>query len=62
MEGYHLSSVHQKTLHAITPTRLCRHFPPGEGYFGYFSNFPEDLPQPPRDLLGCFPNDKCIVA
>ena len=45
MEGYHLSSVHQKTLHAITPTRLCRHFPPGEGYFGYFSNFPEDLPQ-----------------
>ena len=45
MEGYHLSSVHQKTLHSITPTRLCRHYPPGEGYFGYFSNFPEDLAQ-----------------
>ena len=45
MEGYHLSNVHQETLHAITPTRLCRHFPPGEGYFGYFSNFPKDLDQ-----------------
>ena len=45
MEGYHLSSVHHRTLHPITPTRLCRHFPSGEGYFGYFSNFPEDLDQ-----------------
>ncbi len=45
MEGYHLSSVHQKTLHSITPTRLCRHYPSGEGYFGYFANFPEDLAQ-----------------
>ena len=45
MEGYHLSTVHRKTLHPITPTRLCTHFPAGEGYFGYFSGFPDDLPQ-----------------
>ena len=44
MEGYHLSSVHQKTLHPITPTRLCEHFPPGEDYFGYYSRFSRDLP------------------
>ncbi len=45
MEGYHLSTVHRKTLHPITPTRLCTHFPAGEGYFGYFSTFPDNLPQ-----------------
>ena len=45
MEGYHLSTIHNKTLHQITPTRLCQHFPPGEGYFGYFANFPEKLEQ-----------------
>ena len=45
MEGYHLSTVHRKTLHPITPTRLCSHFPASEGYFGYFSVFPTDLPQ-----------------
>ena len=45
MEGYHLSTVHRKTLHPITPTRLCSHFPAGEGYFGYFSVFPTDLPR-----------------
>lgn len=44
MEGYHLSSVHLKTLHPITPTRLCEHFRPGEDYFGYYSRFPRDLP------------------
>ena len=45
MEGYHLSHVHYETLHPITPTRLCRHFPAGEGYFGYYSGFPAALPQ-----------------
>lgn len=44
MEGYHLSTVHTRTLHPITPTRLCEHFPPGPGYMGYYSNFPADLP------------------
>ena len=45
MEGYHLSTVHRKTLHPITPTHLCEHFPAGQGYFGYFSVFPDDLRQ-----------------
>ena len=45
MEGYHLSTVHHKTLHPITPTRLCQHFPAGEGYFGYFSAFPDEVAQ-----------------
>ena len=43
MEGYHLSHVHRETLHPITPTRLCEHFPAGEGYLGYYSGFPADL-------------------
>ena len=45
MEGYHLSTVHRETLHDITPTRLSKHFSPGEGYFGFYSVFPDDLPQ-----------------
>ena len=45
MEGYHLSTVHYETLHPVTPTRLCEHFPAGEGYLGYYSGFPADLPQ-----------------
>lgn len=44
MEGYHLSTVHYETLHPITPTRLCEHFPAGEGYLGYYSRFPAGLP------------------
>ena len=44
MEGYHLSTVHYETLHPITPTRLCEHFPAGEGYLGYYSGFPAGLP------------------
>ena len=44
MEGYHLSTVHYGTLHPITPTRLCEHFPAGEGYLGYYSGFPAGLP------------------
>lgn len=40
MEGYHLSHVHQETLHPITPTHLCEHFPPGPAYLGYYSRYP----------------------
>ena len=45
MEGYHLSTVHRDTLHRITPTRLSKHFPPGQDYFGFYSVFPDNLPQ-----------------
>ncbi len=45
MEGYHLSTVHKDTIASITPTRLCKHFPAGLGYFGYYSHFPDDYPQ-----------------
>lgn len=44
MEGYHLSALHRQTLHNVTPTNLCRHFPPGEGYFGYYAGFSARLP------------------
>ena len=44
LEGYHLSTVHRKTLHPYTPTRLSRHFPAGEGHFGFYSGYPEDAP------------------
>ena len=47
MEGYHLSSVHHKTLHDITPTRLCKKFPGGDGFTGYKSHFPGKWP--PRE-------------
>lgn len=45
MEGYHLSTLHRDTLHKVNPTRLCRHFPPGESYFGYYAGFPPELPR-----------------
>jgi len=45
MEGYHLSALHHDTLHKLNPTRLCRHFPPGEAYFGYQSGFSPELPR-----------------
>ena len=45
MEGYHLSTLHHDTLHKVNPTRLCRHFPPGEAYFGYHAGFSPDLPR-----------------
>ena len=44
LEGYHLSTVHRATLHPFTPTRLCRHFEAGEGFFGFYSYYPEDAP------------------
>ena len=45
MEGYHLSALHHQTLHKVNPTKLCRHFPPGEAYFGYHAGFSPDLPR-----------------
>ena len=44
LEGYHLSTVHRKTLHPFTPTRLSQHFPAGDGYFGFNSYYPDDAP------------------
>ncbi|MEO8546083.1 MAG: aromatic ring-hydroxylating dioxygenase subunit alpha [Burkholderiaceae bacterium] len=44
MEGYHLSTVHQRTLHPFTPTRLSRRFDPVDDYFGFYSYYPEDAP------------------
>lgn len=45
MEGYHLSPLHKTTLHPVNPTRLCRHYPAGEGYFGYDAGYSPDLPR-----------------
>jgi len=39
MEGYHLSPVHKKTLHPMTPTKLCEKIPGGSGYTGYKSHY-----------------------
>ena len=44
MEGYHLSVVHRGSIHQYTPTELCEYFSSGEGYTGYYSNFPRDKP------------------
>jgi len=44
LEGYHLSTVHRKTLHPFTPTKLSRHFRGGSDYFGFYSWYPEDAP------------------
>ncbi len=45
MEGYHLSPLHRTTLHKVNPTNLCRHFPPGDKYFGYLAGFSPSLPR-----------------
>ena len=39
MEGYHLTPVHLKTLHPMTPTKLCEKFPGGEAWTGYKAHF-----------------------
>ena len=44
MEGYHLSFTHYKTLHDVTPTRLCKKYPGGKGYTGYESHYPPKWP------------------
>jgi hypothetical protein len=45
MEGYHLTPLHRETLHPVNPTKLCRHFPPGDAYFGYNAGFNPTLPR-----------------
>jgi len=45
MEGYHLSPLHRRTLHAVNPTRLCRHYEPGDAFFGYNAGYSPDLPR-----------------
>ncbi|ASJ75729.1 aromatic ring-hydroxylating oxygenase subunit alpha [Granulosicoccus antarcticus] len=44
MEGYHLSATHLKTLHKITPTRLCKKMETGEGWTGYHAYYNPDYP------------------
>jgi len=39
MEGYHLTPVHTKTLHPMTPTRLCEKIPGGKGFTGYKARY-----------------------
>lgn len=46
MEGYHLSATHLKTLHKITPTRLCKKMGSGQGWTGYHAYY--DPKYPPR--------------
>jgi nitrite reductase/ring-hydroxylating ferredoxin subunit len=48
MEGYHLSPLHRTTLHAVNPTRLCRHYPAGDAYFGYNAGYSAHLPRTNR--------------
>ncbi|WP_306114236.1 MULTISPECIES: aromatic ring-hydroxylating dioxygenase subunit alpha [unclassified Roseovarius] len=44
MEGYHLSATHLKTLHKITPTRLCRKMVSGDAWTGYHAYYDPDYP------------------
>ena len=44
MEGYHLNTVHSKALYDITPTRLRKKIPPGEGYTGYKAGYTRKTP------------------
>ena len=44
MEGYHLSVVHPVTLHAYTPTELCKKGPAGLGFTSYTAHYPDCIP------------------
>lgn len=48
MEGYHLTPLHRETLHPVNPSKLCRHFAPGDAYLGYNAGFSADLPRAQR--------------
>ncbi len=63
MEGYHLSALHLKTLHNVNPTKLCRHFPPGEAYFGYRAGFSPELPRTQKGHPDLTDNqrDDCVM-
>ena len=39
MEGYHLTPVHLKTLHPMTPTKLCEKVPGGAAWTAYKAHF-----------------------
>ena len=43
MEGYHLSVVHPKTLHAYTPTELSKKGPSGLGFTSYTAHYPDHI-------------------
>lgn len=63
MEGYHLTPLHRETLHQVNPTRLCRHFPPGEAYFGYIAGFSPSMSRTRKghpDLTGD-QIDNCVM-
>jgi choline monooxygenase len=45
MEGYHLSPLHAKTLHPVTPTNLCEKLPDGDAFTGYRANFHPQCPE-----------------
>jgi len=45
MEGYHLSPLHSKTLHPVTPTKLCEKLPDGDSFTGYRANFHPECPE-----------------
>ena len=44
MEGYHLSATHIKTLHKITPTRLCEKLEGGDAFTAYRAHYDPDCP------------------
>jgi len=44
LTGLHLSTTHRKTLHEITPTRLCKKMGSGEGWTGYHAYYNPDYP------------------
>ncbi|MEM8813242.1 MAG: aromatic ring-hydroxylating dioxygenase subunit alpha [Pseudomonadota bacterium] len=52
MEAYHLSVVHTKTLHAITPTALSQKFDGGSAFSGYCANYPENAPVRGKGAVG----------
>jgi phenylpropionate dioxygenase-like ring-hydroxylating dioxygenase large terminal subunit len=63
MEGYHLSALHHDSLHKVNPTKLCRHFTPGDSYFGYLAGFSPDLPRSQKghpDLTD-YQRDNCVM-
>jgi len=58
IEAYHLSVVHSKTLHEITPTALAKKFTGGAGYTGYFSNYPKNQPSRGRGHPDLTPEER----
>lgn len=63
MEGYHLTPLHHTTLHPVNPTRLCRHYEPGDAHFGYHAGFSPDLPRSERGHPDLLPAevDNCVM-